>query len=89
MFRINLKNPTQGVEIDVDEGNQYVNFPLEGSKIRINLKGLVVQGLNNNIKIGPYDPNYPVGRINPRRIPNHIARSCGTEVDLLLLKWFL
>lgn len=70
------QNPTQGIEIDVDEGNQYANFP-EGSKIRINLKGLVVQGVNNNIKIGPYDPNYPVGRINPRRIPNHIARSCG------------
>jgi len=70
------QNPTQGIEIDVDEGNQYTNFP-EGSKIRINLKGLVVQGVNNNIKIGPYDPNYPVGRINPRRIPNHIARSCG------------
>lgn len=46
------QNPTQGIEIDVDEGNQYANFP-EGSKIRINLKGLVVQGVNNNIKIGP------------------------------------
>ncbi|HIC8645558.1 TPA: DUF5689 domain-containing protein [Elizabethkingia meningoseptica] len=72
------QNPTQGVEIDIDGPNQYTNFPL-GSKLRINLKGLVVQGVNNNIKIGPYDPNYPVGRINPNKIADYVTRVCGPD----------
>lgn len=70
------EKPTQGIEIDIDGPNQYMNFPI-GSKIRINLKGLVVQGVNNNIKIGTYDPNYAVGRINPNKVSSYIARACG------------
>ena len=72
------ENPTQAVEIDIDGSNQYVNYPL-GSKIRVNLKGLVVQATSNNIKIGTYDPDYPIGRINPNRLKDYIARVCSSE----------
>lgn len=72
------ENPTQAVEIDIDGSNQYVNYPL-GSKIRLNLKGLVVQATSNNVKIGTYDPDYAIGRINPNRLSDYIARVCGTE----------
>lgn len=71
-------NPTFGVEIDIDGANQYQDYPV-GALIRINLKGLIVQGtaaVGANIKIGSYDPNYPVGRINPKKLDQYFARVC-------------
>lgn len=72
------ENPTQGIEIDIDGGNQYLDYPT-GSLVRINLKGLIVQGINGNIKVGSYDPNYPIGRINPNKVSNYIARVCDGQ----------
>ncbi|KFF28000.1 DUF5689 domain-containing protein [Chryseobacterium vrystaatense] len=72
------ENPTQGIEVDIDGGNQYLAFPT-GSLVRINLKGLIVQASNGNIKIGSYDPNYSVGRINPNRIADYMARVCDGQ----------
>ncbi|MBS1548468.1 MAG: hypothetical protein JSS94_01200 [Bacteroidetes bacterium] len=71
-------SPTQGVEIDIDGGNQYINYPV-GAKLKINLKGLIVQGSNGNIKIGAYDPSYAVGRINPNKLSNYIERVCDGQ----------
>ena len=45
------QNPTQGLKLMLMK--EISMQTSEGSKIRINLKGLVVQGVNNNIKIGP------------------------------------
>ena len=72
------ENPTQGIEIDIDGGNQYLDYPT-GSLVRINLKGLIVQGINGNIKVGSFDPNYPIGRINPNKVSNYIARVCDGQ----------
>lgn len=72
------ENPTQGIEIDIDGGNQYLDFPT-GALVRINLKGLIVQGVNGNIKVGSYDPNYPIGRINPNKVSNYVARVCDGQ----------
>lgn len=72
------ENPTQGIEVDIDGGNQYLAFPT-GSLVRINLKGLIVQASNGNIKIGSYDPSYSVGRINPNRISDYMARVCDGQ----------
>jgi hypothetical protein len=72
------ENPTQGIEVDIDGGNQYLDFPT-GALVRINLKGLIVQASNGNIKIGSYDPNYSVGRINPNKLSNYIARVCDGQ----------
>lgn len=72
------ENPTQGIEIDIDGGNQYLDFPV-GALVRINLKGLIVQGVNGNIKVGSYDPNYPIGRINPNKVSNYVARVCDGQ----------
>ncbi|MGI9581679.1 DUF5689 domain-containing protein [Chryseobacterium sp. RRHN12] len=72
------ENPTQGIEIDIDGGNQYLDYPT-GSLVRINLKGLIVQGVNGNIKVGSFDPNYPIGRINPNKLSNYMARVCDGQ----------
>lgn len=72
------ENPTIGVEIDIDGGNQYINYPV-GAKLKINLKGLIVQKSNGNIKIGAYDPSYAVGRINPNKLSNYIERVCDGQ----------
>lgn len=72
------ENPTQGIEIDIDGGNQYLDYPT-GSLVRINLKGLIVQGINGNIKVGSFDPNYPIGRINPNKLSNYMARVCDGQ----------
>jgi len=72
------ENPTQGIEIDIDGGNQYLDYPI-GSLVRINLKGLIVQGVNGNIKVGSFDPNYPIGRINPNKLSNYMARVCDGQ----------
>ncbi|RLJ30975.1 hypothetical protein CLU97_0376 [Chryseobacterium sp. 7] len=72
------ENPTQGIEIDIDGGNQYLDFPV-GALVRINLKGLIVQGVNGNIKVGSFDPNYPIGRINPNKVSNYVARVCDGQ----------
>lgn len=71
-------NPTQAIEIDIDAGSLYTKFPL-GSKVRINAKGLIVQKTAGNVKLGSYDPSYPVGRINPNALPNYMARVCGND----------
>ncbi|UKB84251.1 DUF5689 domain-containing protein [Chryseobacterium sp. MEBOG06] len=72
------ENPTQGIEIDIDGGNQYLDFPT-GALVRINLKGLIVQASNGNIKVGSYDPSYSVGRINPNKVSNYMARVCDGQ----------
>lgn len=75
------QNPTAGIEIDIDGSNQYVNYPV-GAKVRLNLKGLVVQSSNGYVKVGSFDPtssNYPAGRINPSNIGNYLARVCGQD----------
>jgi len=72
------ENPTQGVEIDINGSNQYLDYPV-GALVRINLKGLIVQASNKNIKIGVYDPNYAVGRIEPTKLPNYMARVCDGQ----------
>ncbi|KPH11527.1 DUF5689 domain-containing protein [Chryseobacterium sp. ERMR1:04] len=72
------ENPTQGIEVDIDGGNQYLDFPT-GAMVRINLKGLIVQASNGNIKIGSYDPSYSVGRINPNKLSNYMARVCDGQ----------
>ncbi|WP_330744983.1 DUF5689 domain-containing protein [Chryseobacterium sp. CP-77] len=72
------ENPTQGIEIDIDGGNQYLDYPT-GSLVRINLKGLIVQGVNGNIKVGSFDPNYSIGRINPNKLSNYMARVCDGQ----------
>lgn len=80
------ENPTFAIEVDIDGANQSVNYPL-GSKIRINLKGLIVQESNGNgnIKVGAYDPSYAVGRINPNRIGDYIARVCSDNGKALIV----
>ena len=77
----NPTNPTQGVEVDIDGGNQYVNYPV-GALLRINLKGLIVQASNGNIKIGSYDPSYAIGRINPNKLNNYIERVCDGQYPI-------
>jgi len=72
------ENPTQGVEIDIDGANQYLDFPV-GSMVRINLKGLIVQASNGNVKIGAYDPSYIIGRINPNKLSNYMGRVCDGQ----------
>jgi hypothetical protein len=72
------ENPTQGVEIDIDGSNQYLDYPV-GAMVRINLKGLIVQATNGNIKIGAYDPSYAIGRINPSKLPNYMGRVCDGQ----------
>lgn len=69
------ENPTMGVEMDIDGANTYADFPV-GALVRINLKGLIVQGSNGNIKIGSYDPNFALGRINYNKIQNYMGRVC-------------
>lgn len=69
------ENPTQGIEIDINAGNQYLDFPT-GALVRINLKGLIVQSYNGNVKVGSYDPSYPIGRINPNKLSNYMTRVC-------------
>ncbi|WP_300674991.1 DUF5689 domain-containing protein [Soonwooa sp.] len=76
------ENPTQGIEIDINGANQYLDFP-QGSLVRINLKGLIVQVSNKNIKIGTYDPSYAVGRIEPTRLANNMARVCDGSKAVL------
>lgn len=71
-------NPTQAIEVDIDAGSLYTKFPL-GSKVRINAKGLIVQKTAGNVKLGSYDPSYPIGRINPNALPNYMARVCGND----------
>ena len=84
------ENPTQGVEIDINGANQYLDFPA-GALVRINLKGLIVQASNKNIKIGTYDPNYAVGRIEPTKLANYMARVCDgqkpVKVDMVPLEF--
>ena len=75
-------NPTQGVEIVIDGANQYLNYPV-GALLRINLKGLIVQGSNGNIKIGSYDPSYAIGRINPNKLSQYIERVCDGQYPVL------
>lgn len=70
------ENPTIGIEMDIDGSNQYADFPV-GAMVRINLKGLIVQQSNGNYKVGTFDPAYPIGRINPNKLPNYMARVCN------------
>ncbi|MBV8326830.1 DUF5689 domain-containing protein [Chryseobacterium sp.] len=72
------ENPTIGIEVDIDGGNQYLDYPT-GALVRINLKGLIVQASNGNIKVGSYDPSYSVGRINPNKLSNYFARVCDGQ----------
>jgi len=73
------ENPKVAAGISVDATNLYADFPV-GSKVKINLKGLVVQEQNNNIKIGSYDPSFTsVGRINPNHIGRYISRVCDSN----------
>lgn len=78
------ENPTQAIEIQIDGSNNYLDYPV-GAKVRINAKGLIVQETvysgtkTGNIKLGIYDPAYSVGRINPNRLPNYMARTCGSD----------
>lgn len=72
------ENPTFAIEVDIDGSNTHVDFPV-GAKVRINLKGLVVQEESGNVKVGTFDPNFAVGRINPNRIGDYLARVCGTD----------
>ncbi len=72
------ENPTIAMEIDIDGGNLYTQFPL-GAKVKINAKGLIVQAENGNVKLGIYDPAYAIGRINPNLLKNYLARVCGTD----------
>lgn len=75
-------NPTQAIEIDIDGGNNYTNYPV-GAKVRINAKGLIVQAQNGNVKLGAYDPSYAVGRINPNFLTNYMARTCENGFPVL------
>lgn len=72
------ENPTFAIEMDINGSNQHVDFPV-GAKVKINLKGLIVQEENGNYKIGSYDPSYPVGRIEPDILGRYLARTCGAD----------
>ncbi len=72
------ENPTQGIELDIDAGSQYLSFPT-GALLRINLKGLIVQGSNGNIKVGSYDPSYVIGRISQNKVSDYVARVCDGQ----------
>jgi len=79
----NYENPKSAAELSIDATNLYTDFPV-GSKIRINLKGLVVQKANNAVKIGAYTPPTPynpsgVGGINPNKINRYISRMCNSN----------
>lgn len=55
-------NPTAGVQIELDEGKMYAEYPL-GAKVQLRLKGLVAALDGELIKIGTKDPDYAVGRM--------------------------
>jgi len=78
------ESPTAAAEISIDATNQYADFPV-GSKVRVNLKGLVVQEVNKQFKIGTYDPAFGVGRINPNQVGRYISRVCTSDADNLVL----
>lgn len=76
------ENPTQGIELDIDAGSQYLSFPT-GALLRINLKGLIVQASNGNIKVGSYDPNYVIGRISQNKVSDYVARVCDGQKPIV------
>jgi|GEM_PF-113149 len=76
----NYENPESAAELSIDATNIYADFPV-GSKVRINLRGLVVQKSNNAVKIGKYTPPTPsnpsgMSRINSKEIDRYISRMC-------------
>lgn len=80
-------NPSIAFQMDVDQTGNYANFPV-GSKVRVNVKGLLVQKNKGVLKVGSPDPQYPIGRIAPIYIANHIARSCesNTQAEIREIK---
>ena len=69
------ENPTVGIQIEIDGGNLYNEYPL-GARIQISLKGLVVAKDRGVMKIGSVDPNFAVGRIKVAEMKKYIFKTC-------------
>lgn len=73
------ENPTLGLQVEMDRTNLFNNFP-EGSKIKINLKGLNVGYDRGMLKIGENyvdgGGNTRIGRMAEFKIDGHVARTC-------------
>lgn len=79
-----LNNPTYGLQVEMDRTNLFNNFP-NGSKIKINLKGLNVGYDRGVLKVGENyvdaGGNTRVGRMAEFKIDGHVARTCdGIEM---------
>lgn len=74
-----LTNPTLGLQVEMDRTNLFNNYP-NGSKIKINLKGLNVGYDRGMLKIGEnYVDNNGVtrvGRMAEFKINGHVVRTC-------------
>jgi hypothetical protein len=75
-FQDKPKNPTVGLQIEVDKSSNYADFPV-GTKIRINANGLVLGTDRGVIKLGSVDPTYPIGRIPAPLFANYISAVCN------------
>lgn len=77
-----LQNPTLGLQVEMDRTNLFNNYP-NGSKIKVNLKGLNVGYDRGMLKIGEnyVDANgvTRVGRMADARINGHVVKTCDAR----------
>ncbi|GGE86277.1 hypothetical protein SAMN05443634_107282 [Chishuiella changwenlii] len=70
-----VKAPTAGIQIEIDGTNLYTEYAV-GSRVQVNLKGLVVARDRGIMKIGSVDPTYAVGRIPSANMKKYLVRTC-------------
>ncbi len=81
VFQDKVENPTVGLQISVDNSNNYADFPV-GSHIRINAKGLRVANDRGIIKLGSADNQYLIGRIPAVLMSRYISGVCNEQGGL-------
>lgn len=81
-FQDAVENPTAGIQIELDEGKMFNNYPF-GSTVHVYLKGLVVASDRGVMKIGSKDPDFAVGRIKRAQREKVLFKSCDPVVDVV------
>ena len=81
-FQDDPVNPTVGLQIEVDKGGNFADFPV-GAHVRINAKGLRL-GLDRGvIKIGAVDPTFAIGRVPESLLSRYMSGVCnGNGLDI-------
>ncbi len=85
-FQDKSENPTAALQIEVDKGSNYADFPV-GAHIRINAKGLRLGTDRGVVKLGSVDPTYDIGRIPGSLVSRYISGVCnGSGLEVVAIK---